>query len=798
MRRVMVMVMLPAVLLLAPAGVPAQDIGLAVVEVQVTASGAPLAGATVFLDLNDNGVWDEHLDEPRDETDADGVVLFADVVSVGADHRDDGPVLPDWHATRILTGNLRGLVGAREAQFDYALPPGVGPAALALYDLRGRRLARTRGDDELVLNLPANLPSGVYFVRLSAGAAAPVSHRLTSVGERTRAIIASRVTGAEAVAAGWIDARSGEPAKDAGSGELACSIVAFHPAHGMTVMPVVLVPGYQVFQLAMSLERPVLLVGEPYLGQFQGVGVANERALDIVPGQPLNFQWAATADAYGGEIASYRYGWNLGDPDDPDDPGWAVEPGIGPLHQRTPPDVSFSHGIHSLTIEAVDSFQRRSRWTFILSVLAIPDLPEMMPLLVVDDVFDRNSNAWPSAADVPLDNDIYRDQFWSTTLAGAGGVEGWDPVRDVVDTEVEPLDLRTVVTYRSLIWTTRYVSGQNSVVGGQFRPLFDPAQGDRDQYVWLAPYQQFVGNVLYAGSQALAAHLAEAPYELPIIFASTEGDPRGMAVVEGTQVRRSFGIRLDIDDEAQPVGPTRYPYAIAGIATLDIMAPQRALYEFGNAQLISNRRKPACAGMKGLVLDPGFKTEFMPGNTDIPDTIWTDPLIGWRDLGPPDGEPHLPPLADPYLLSRPYTWGSDEFYDANVIGRPTPYEIQQCDGEDCVAPMFRAVARYDWIRQGRLELDPDDTWPVGYYDGPDQPLLTTVCGGNALLPGQAGVRTNDAVVAFVARKTAPQKPSQVGDIVLGFDPYRFDNQEMHKVIRWVLGEHFGLAMNPGR
>ncbi len=34
-------------------------------------------------------------------------------------------------------------------------------------------------------------------------------------------------------------------------------------------------------------------------------------------------------------------------------------------------------------------------------------------------------------------------------------------------------------------------------------------------------------------------------------------------------------------------------------------------------------------------------------------------------------------------------------------------------------------------------------------------------------------------------------------MVFGFDPYRFDNDEMREGrMHWVLGEHFGLSMTP--
>jgi hypothetical protein len=86
-----------------------------------------------------------------------------------------------------------------------------------------------------------------------------------------------------------------------------------------------------------------------------------------------------------------------------------------------------------------------------------------------------------------------------------------------------------------------------------------------------------------------------------------------------------------------------------------------------------------------------------------------------------------------------------------------PYDIQEgpawgCDGP-CVEPMFRSLARLDWIRARRLQDDPADTWPIGHFGGEGQP------------------------------------PSLE---VLGFDPYRFDHARMAQVIRCVLGEHCGL------
>ena len=58
-------------------------------------------------------------------------------------------------------------------------------------------------------------------------------------------------------------------------------------------------------------------------GTIEGVleTVTGRSVTLIASGQPLNFSWNATAESYAGEIVSYRYGWDVADVTDPDDPG---------------------------------------------------------------------------------------------------------------------------------------------------------------------------------------------------------------------------------------------------------------------------------------------------------------------------------------------------------------------------------------------------------------------------------------------------------------------------------------------
>jgi len=549
--------------------------------------------------------------------------------------------------------------------------------------------------------------------------------------------------------------------------------------------------GRQVANVRISSNlAPVFTLVETYLGRFVGGGPNQQRNFDIAAGQPLNFSWSGDASDYAGQIVSYRYGWNVTDVNDPNDPNWELPEGNTPQHRRAP-QTSFQSGVHTLTVQVTDNSSQVSRWSIILNVVPVPDPENQLPMLWVDDVFDQNSNAWSSAPPnvIPLDNDQYRDTFWLAALSGPGGVAGWNPDLHTIDTEDSQITYRDAVEFRNLVWIGRYVSGANSAISGLFRPVGVQNRDDADRYNWLVPYQADVGNVLLTGQRILNSFLAEAPYELPVVFESRETAPGryGYTQVNNVTVRRAFGERDLPDGTTIQVGPTRYPYAVAGVSVQDIMSPSATYYEYNNGLLVSSRRQSGCVGLKAVVLDPAFKNNYMPGGGVFPDTIFTDPLIGWRDMQAD---------TDGYRLGRQYPWGGDEFYNADIIARGTPFTIQQCDGVDCVEPMFRSIARYNWVRDERLAANPSDPWPVGYFDGQGQPTLASICGTRALTLDRTSALTHNRIVGFVARKTAPNKPSQVGDVVLGFDPYRFDNAQMTQVIRWVLDEHFGLTMNP--
>ncbi len=99
---------------------------------------------------------------------------------------------------------------------------------------------------------------------------------------------------------------------------------------------------------------PHLTVTNPFLGSFRNVEtMTSPRVLDLPPGIMLSFSWVASARHYGGEIACYRYGWDVDDITDPGD--WEVECSID---CTAAPDTVFSDGPHVLYIEAFDNENR--------------------------------------------------------------------------------------------------------------------------------------------------------------------------------------------------------------------------------------------------------------------------------------------------------------------------------------------------------------------------------------------------------------------------------------------------------
>jgi hypothetical protein len=523
------------------------------------------------------------------------------------------------------------------------------------------------------------------------------------------------------------------------------------------------------FQVRQGFFRPALTVAEVFLGT-----AINNQYSSIASGQPLNFSWIADASQYNGEITSYRFGWDLADPDDPNDPRWALPPGISPQHLYAP-EIFFNSGQHVFTLRVEDNLGQVALLQWTLAVIPFVDPMFQKPLMLVDQVVDDISAAWPDQSGSPAyDHEDFRNAYWRF-LEGAGGVAQFDWEDDRWN-HTHVVDLQDMVWYRSVLITARNHSQQ--LLMNEFRPV-----NGQDRYVWLAPYQKMGGNVFLVGGRSMNSFLeTTGNYMVPIIFDS----PEEFAVFGNEFYTIGFGEREYPDGSTVMRGPTMYPYATAGIAALDWSSPV-GHFVYGSPIPGTSARTPRCSGMKGMVLDSAFQAQHGIGPGVLADTMLTEALIDWRDLASPDAD----------SLGGEFYFVGDEFVDANISPRVTPIIPQQCEESPtgyCVEPMFRGLSRFDWIKQ-RRHAEGDDQWPANQYSMNE---LEYLCGSMALTnpgdPELATARTNGQTYGYLSYKNVEDKPSGKADVYWGFDPYRFDHEQSREAVRWVL-EYFGLQLN---
>lgn len=123
----------------------------------------------------------------------------------------------------------------------------------------------------------------------------------------------------------------------------------------MLVMMLVLVPApaYLFAMPACPPQLTVTLAGhEPWV--FTGPS-ADPVVVTVDSGTSLAFSWSA--ESWRGTAAeAYRFGWDIIDPDDPYDPGWATPGFMADLTAAEP--RSFFSGTHNLHVVAVDDAGR--------------------------------------------------------------------------------------------------------------------------------------------------------------------------------------------------------------------------------------------------------------------------------------------------------------------------------------------------------------------------------------------------------------------------------------------------------
>ena len=91
--------------------------------------------------------------------------------------------------------------------------------------------------------------------------------------------------------------------------------------------------------------------------------------VDVSTGTEAVFCWAADASYYGGIGTGFRYGWDVLDPDDGDDPGWEIDWTPFVMMQECSVLRAFFFGTHTFTIQVIDNDGYKSRAAVTLNVL---------------------------------------------------------------------------------------------------------------------------------------------------------------------------------------------------------------------------------------------------------------------------------------------------------------------------------------------------------------------------------------------------------------------------------------------
>lgn len=266
--------------------------------------------------------------------------------------------------------------------------------------------------------------------------------------------------------------------------------------------------------IVIDVEGPILMVSELYLGFYRFVGrdmtpVQHE----LPPDLPLNIRWRGDASDYGGEIATYRYGWDVRDLGNPDD--WEVPP--NPYTTEAPTRKWYT-GVHTLYIEAVDNLGKIT-----LAQIMIEVIPFSMErnLLWVDDFYARE----PQSPLYEQPSESNHDAFW---IANCSRSEGFYAERDIYDVYWDhngsPPDMQDIGKYKNIVWT--YSSSQDAwrqVIEFTPESLFAP--GTR-QVNHLSIFLGIGGHLWTLGRSERGAGLAAVfrPYMLPLLPATIAED----------------------------------------------------------------------------------------------------------------------------------------------------------------------------------------------------------------------------------------------------------------------------------
>ena len=388
-------------------------------------------------------------------------------------------------------------------------------------------------------------------------------------------------------------------------------------------------------------KYPLLTVTEQFLGTEAAVATNSVRSFEIAADQALNFTWIGDGSEYGGIIEAYRYGWDVTDPEDPNDPGWAVPWGSGPSWQRAPTQ-RFQIGAHNFVVQCRDNSGTISRLIYLLNVVQVPAYSEQRELLLVDD--------WREDATGGTLDPLW-DGMWNNLLQG---VTGFQPA-DFLEASAERarITFPFVVDYKSVIWFTN-ASGQSV-----WTTTLSPVSRLVMRFNWMEIYQARIGNLLMVGPGVLGNTVADGEnYIYPIVFNVPIGPPLGM------------GQYRDVDGTLKNRGTLRFPYRSFCLELIDQVRPPLGRI-FGEENAGVQVRSVACDGLHTAELDTNFVNLFPDTETEY-------------------GMGQLRPNSARLATTPGYQFQVEEIYNRNTTTRAVSLVARPCQ-----VTMYRWRARRD-------------------------------------------------------------------------------------------------------
>ena len=194
--------------------------------------------------------------------------------------------------------------------------------------------------------------------------------------------------------------------------------------------------------LSMSENNYLGDLDDYYPASYPGV----EFKWEVAGGCRLKFRIEANAEYYGRRVAGYRYGWDIDDLDNWEEPF---------IDDNEIPERGFDEGEHDLTIQAIDDLGNVGSKTFRFDF--IPMTMER-DLLWIDDF--PSTNVPNPMRTMPTEDE--HDLFWEGLCARNAGFDPGVDIYDVMENNNEPPALELLSHYKNVIWTYSSASVSNA------------------------------------------------------------------------------------------------------------------------------------------------------------------------------------------------------------------------------------------------------------------------------------------------------------------------------------------------